>query len=328
VCMTLSTERLVKMKVSIRIAVILLIFLSVRSTRTNAQSDESGTLVMVARTTTGIVVSVDSAITTKDPVTLQTSVVRDPSRKLIDFAQYGACTIDAFTGESAHGNILANQAREWLKANPAAKGFEALNGILVVAATSWNSEHYVPSFLGVYPGDRRVGDLVSHIVCGDLIGNDFMIIQGDTTLAADGTASISRAVGIGASFELGGFFDYQMLLGLSDNKDAGPGAKSDLARAYPAVRQEMLSDPKVVQALKSFINEQKRTTDFMQQHRANPVMPPPALEQSQVQTLFAAAYKSVEENTRFVSAPNNVRLLSKCGRVSTTVEEKWTICNQ
>jgi hypothetical protein len=316
------------MKLSIRLGVIFLIFPCVLWTRANAQSDESGTLVMVARTTEEIVVSVDSAIATLDPTTQQTSVISDPSRKLIDVGMYGACTIDGFTGFSIHHNIISDKARAWLAANPSAVGFEALNGLLVIAAASWNSEGYLPNFAGMYAGGRHVGSNVSHIVCGDLIDKDFMIIEGDTILGSDGRASIGRGFGIAASFEFGGYFDYKTLLGLVDNAAAPPTATSDFIRAYPIIRQEMLADPHVIQALKSFINDLKRTTDFIHQHSTNPVMPPPALEQSQVQTLFAAAYKSVEDNTQFVVAPNSVRLLSKCGRVSTTVEQTWTRCKK
>lgn len=298
------------------------------SLHATAQSDESGTLVMVARTTSGIVVAVDSAITTQDPITGHKTVIKGQRRKLVDFGKYGACTIDAFTGYAEDGNIIADEARSWLKANPTAKGFEALNGILMVAGTSWNREHYSPGYMGTYPGNRRVGDLISHIVCGDLIGDDFMIIEGDTTVAADGTASIGRGFGIGASFEFGGFFEYPMLLGLINNIDAPPTSTAELVRIYPIIRADILSDPSVVSALQAFINDQKRITDIREKTVGQPVMPRPALIQSQVQTLFAAAYKSVEQNTQFVASPNNVRLLSKCGRIATTVEQPWPTCNK
>jgi hypothetical protein len=315
-------------KILARLVVILTFTLSVLSTRAISQSDESGTLVMVARTTSGIVVTVDSAITTRDPITHLPTVITDPTRKLVDFGEFGACTVDAFTGDAERGNIIADEARRWLRANPTARGFEALNGILVIAATSWNSEHYPMSYLGTYPANRRVGDTISHIVCGDLFGDNFMIIEADTTVAADGTASIGRGFGIGASFEFGGSFDYPTLLGLIDNKEAPPTATEEFRRIYPAVRQDILSDPSVVDALRAFIDEQKRTTDIREKTVGQPVMPKPALTQSQVQTLFAAAYKSVEQYTIFVGAPNNVRLLTKCGRFATTVEAPWPVCKQ
>jgi hypothetical protein len=313
--------------VSIRSAAIFTFTFVALSTRAVAQSDESGTLVMIARTNFGIVVAVDSAISTLDPKTHRPTVITDPSRKLIDLGKFGACTIDGFTGESDHGNILAFDARTWLTQHPSAKGADALIGILHVAKNSWDRERYFPDASGRYPGERRAGDPISDIMCGDLFNDGFGIIEAQTTVAHDGSAAVPTRVNrIGASFDLGGVLTYPILLGLIENKDAPSGFSRKLKPAYPAFRQGVLSDPKVVKSLQAFRNEQTRIERIYNPAAQTDTFPQSTLTQADVNTLFTAVYKNIERITKVVGPPNNVRLLSKCGRVNTTIEKTWPTC--
>jgi hypothetical protein len=60
----------------------------------NVSDDESGTLVMVARTNTAVIVSVDSAVHALGPNSLEIPGMADGGRKLISVGKNGACAID------------------------------------------------------------------------------------------------------------------------------------------------------------------------------------------------------------------------------------------
>jgi hypothetical protein len=292
-----------------------------------AQSDESGTLVMAARTTSGVVIAIDSAITYENQSHIQ-SVSIDGDRKLIDIGRSGACAIEGFTGNVRGGNDIAQEARIWLRANPKASGFEALTGILNVAVKSWDSEHYIRSFLGTFPGDRFVGADITHIMCGEIFDDGPGIIEANTTVAADGSAKPSRLLRIVGSFECLGYCDWPTLVGLIQNTDSPATATLDFQKVYPKVREDILSDPLAVKSLQAFIVEQKRTTKIYQNSGGKPVFPQSKLTQAQVKTLFTTFFESVERNTDGVAPPNNVRLITKCGRFSSTVGGTWRTCGR
>jgi site-specific recombinase XerC len=53
------------------------------------------------------------------------------------------------------------------------------------------------------------------------------------------------------------------------------------------------------------------------------------MTQSDVQALFASAFDAIEANMDDFAPPNNVRILSSCGRESTTLEAKpWPTCER
>jgi len=171
--------------------------------------------------------------------------------------------------------------------------------------------------------------LGAKICSNSLYSCEFGIIEADTSVADDGSAAIPlRVTRIKATFEFGGYFDYKKSLRTNQNKDAPFGSSSDFREIYPAVRQEILADPLAIKSLQAFIAEQKRTYEIYKKSGGTAVFPPSVLTQAQVKTLFTAVCKSVEENTKQVAAPNNVRLITKCGRFNSTVEGRWPICKR
>lgn len=152
------------------------------SASTFAQSDESGTLVMVARTPDGIVLAVDSAITVHGIPTT------NGRRKLIDVGQYGACAIEGWSGNQESGDDLSEKVRSWLRANPGVSGMDAIKGIQNIAVASWNSEGYK---IGQLPLNRTVGVDITNILCGDMLSTGPAILEVQTRVGSDGSAKPS-----------------------------------------------------------------------------------------------------------------------------------------
>src|SRR5271156_5311940 len=78
-------------------------------------SDESGTLVMVARTADAVILSVDSAITRREGV--RVTYLTDGDRKLIKVGEKSACAIEKFLGENKDDLDVTGALRKWVQAN-------------------------------------------------------------------------------------------------------------------------------------------------------------------------------------------------------------------
>jgi hypothetical protein len=310
------------MKLFVKSTAILALSFFLGSALAVAQSDESGTLVMAARTPDGVVLAVDSAVTNNGVPTV------NGHRKLVDVGQSGACAIAGFVGNEEHGNDISQTVRSWLKANPDVSGMAAISGILKIATKSWDSEHYS---LGHLPDNRQPGDDITGIICADQLPDGPAILEAHTNVATNGSAQSYEPFKVFGSFECNGFCTYDTIVGLIKNPNPPQPATSKIEsrETYPKIRKDILSNPLAYKAVQAFIAEQKRTDELRRETGGRPSFPfISTLDQAQVKILFVAYFKSVERYTKHVAPPNVVRLIRACGRFNSTVEGPWPTCKQ
>src|ERR1700677_5294381 len=83
----------VPLRLSVKSRVVLGFVLILTSTLAAAQSDETGTLAMAARTPSTVVIAIDSAVTHENRESQPETVSIHNDRKLIDVGETSACAI-------------------------------------------------------------------------------------------------------------------------------------------------------------------------------------------------------------------------------------------
>ena len=312
-----------QMRKSVRASVMTFIAALIFATDAVSQppSDESGTLVMIARTSSEIIISVDSKITHLNFQGPQAPSFKeiDGDRKLFNVGMNGACAIDGYLGDSAQD--VSAYIREWLKKNPSVGVQEGLESLLKAAATTWNDHHYdqSPAFL---PDKRQVGDHVTFLTCGDWVDGHPTIFRGTTYVAPDATAAWKLLPPeSGDIFYISGLkfshpkdFDRFLLYGFAEPEFEEPRAELKKDQNFmEADKERFIADNRIAYALL------KDPSTYV----------PSTWEESSAKRLFVAVF-AVFEKKPFdddVAPPNNVRLIGACGRLETTLErEIWPAC--
>jgi len=287
--------------------------------QTTKGSDETGTLVMAGRTSSGVVISIDSAIDESGRVLI------DGSRKLIDVGTRSACSIDGFSGHAATGNNLGRDLRDWVHAHPRTNATEALISLLKLAVNSWDKEHYPPYAM---PQGRKPGDIITTIVCGDEFSDGPGILVGATKVALDSTAVVGEMARTPTPMYVGGVFPTtDIFLGLVQRGNIPEGVHSQFIKTYKAAYKDLNADKSAMGALQEILVVESAMRDESEKSFIKPYYPPSILAQANLKVLFTAVYKTIEANTREVARPNQVRLITNCGRFATTVEANWKTCN-
>jgi hypothetical protein len=265
-----------------------------------------------------VVISIDSAIDESGTISI------DGSRKLIDVGTRSACAIEGFSGNAFTGNNLGRDIRDWVRAHPGVNAAQAISSILRVAANSWNKEHYHE-----FPQGRKVGDLITTIVCGDEYSDGLGILIAATKIAPDGKAVVVPVERILSPMYVGGAFPTtDIFLGLILKRQIPPDLSSHFRKTYEAVYKDIRGDTSAMDALNATLTAENEMHNESETSFIKPFYPPSPLAQANLKTLFAAVYKSVEANTNTVARPNQVRLITKCGRFATSVEATWRTCKE
>jgi hypothetical protein len=201
----------------------------------------------------------------------------------------------------------------------------ALDDLLNAAAGRWNSSHYQ---LGDLPKNRKIGDEITRLICGEMIQGQPMIFEGQTYVNSDGTASEFRWYHrFGGTVYVEGVLSttsFNVILTGSDKAihDTLPNTTDlDFSR-FMAFREDVRANASAMGAINLWSKSATSapTDEFY---------PAPPWSQLTVQNLFAVVFRSIEKNFSEVAAPpNNVRIISACGRKSSTVEtaEPWPLC--
>lgn len=102
--------------------------------------------------------------------------------------------------------------------------------------------------------------------------------------------------------------------------------RSKLNDGDVAVREDIRADPSAMSAFEAMQTADREAPTTSNNFNAPYV--PPTWTQTSVQMLFSPVYASVEQHfDAIVGPPNNVRLITSCGRFATTVETKlWPTC--
>jgi hypothetical protein len=311
-------------------AVGLLVGANLSAQAKNSSDVESGTLVMIARTKSAVIVSVDSRIDTDAGFLRPPSLWTDGTRKLVDVGERGACGLDGWIGDEKLDLAPAVSLRTWAKNHPNEGPAVGIDNLLKVSAATWNQ-------LGAKPGEplpknRQVNSVITTLLCGDFVNGHPVIVRGETFVNPDFTAGFRiLPPGMGDVLYVDGTVGNRMFRVLLTNPpklelvlDRRPDLPKD---KYRKVRNDMLLN---LPAMASFIATESGgdhgQIDSPNEDGSNAYIES-TWTQSSAQDLFRAFYKSVEQNFAEVGPPNNVRIITSCCRLSTTVEANpWPTC--
>ena len=274
--------------------------------------DESGTLVIAARTDSFVVIAADSLITkTASGSDSQTTLTTDPNRKLVEIGPSGACAIDGYTGFQAEHENVANDLREWTHRYPRLGPATAMGTLLHVAASTWNKRNF--NIADILPNGRRVGAGITFLTCGDWVNGAPVIVRGATFVLPTfraGTQILGEL--FNDRFYVGGVLDTECL-----HRDAADGKENciPVTSSYQSVYDVAIRDTKEDAAS----NEALRSWSGAV---------PSTWSQASVMALIRGLYISVERlKPTVVGPPNNVRVIRSCGRITTVTESLiWPPC--
>lgn len=309
---------------SLKFFIVFAAFLNCLSIPAHAQSVptvESGTLIMVARTKSAVVISVDSQINTKlgvsDPV-LHSS---DGERKIVDVGTTGACAISGWLGNPLATINVASSMRAWVKKNPTEGPTEAIGHLLEQAARTWDREAIEPGHS--LPMDRLIGSDITTLICGDVVNGQPVIVKGKTFVQIDYSAGASRLVtnparilyvdGVLKTNEL-------PILIMGDSSSVQRQISSVYTPALIQISKDLQSNTSAINAFKIYqMVERSGVQSALNESKWTP---------KTVRALFKPVFETVEcHMSSEVGPPNNVRIISACGRVATTVEnDSWPLC--
>lgn len=130
-----------------------------------AQGDESGTLIVAAKTSDGALLAVDGRVTRTLANGALVYITR-PEDKLVYLPGKGACAIDGWLGWVDKNLSVADSLRLVAKQNGASNIEELFQKFLAEDERVWEQAQYID---GHYPNGRRTGDLINDLSC---VGND------------------------------------------------------------------------------------------------------------------------------------------------------------
>jgi hypothetical protein len=290
-------------------------------------SDESGTLVMVARSKSAVVLSVDSKVTHLKPLPGFPDIPIDPNdieRKIVDVGQHGACAIDGYLGSREPHKDVAEALREWIRANPKTEVREGISDLLEAAADAGDRQKYSPDEL---PQGRKRGYRITLLVCGDFFDGHPAIIRGETYVAEDGSAGQRLLTPeMGDIFYVAGPFETGYFIALMTSPETvGQVTHSQTFPSDFKISADFRSSASAATALEAW-----RAADIQIRAGANSSSSLDALptwSESVIKDLFVPVFTSVESHLQEVAPPNHVRLITVCGRFVTTLEaERWPSC--
>lgn len=277
----------------------------------NIPADESGTLVMVARTRAAIIISADSEVHSSDGVSYFPTLRSEGRRKLVNVGKTGACAIDGWLGDEVANIDVAISLRNWVKSHPTAGPVEAINDLLRVAAGTWDREGYLPGQI-----TRKIGKDITTLTCGDIVSGQPVIVKGQTYLRNDYSAEYKKLdLDPGAVLYVDGVIQTSELRTLILGVVA-----SDNSQALIQINEDLRFDTQAVNAFK--ISKDVEMVGPQSSEYDNAWTP------KTVRQLFNPVFETVERNmSENVGPPNNVRIITSCGRMITTVEaDPWPTC--
>lgn len=165
-------------------------------------SDESGTLILIARTKQFVVISVDSKITQSAEVSVFSKQRRpiNPERKLIDVGLNSACVLDGNLGIEGDRSDISASIRDWLSSHPSVEADEGFEDILRVSAEAWNNRKFQRG--QSLPQERRENSFITRVQCAGASRGRTYIVRSETLVNADFTARYRVLSPIGERYVL------------------------------------------------------------------------------------------------------------------------------
>jgi hypothetical protein len=286
-------------------------------------SAQSGTLVMVGKISDAVIVSVDSKLTGVIPlppfVTPMTPI--DADRKLVDIGTHSACAINGNLGTNKNGYDVSAALRAWVAENPTKEAYEAIESLLEATEVGWNSMHYPVSHM---PNNRKLNEAITTLTCGDFVDGHPVIVRGETFAKSDGFGGQVADYRILPS-ERGDLLYVDGIIHPTKNFEIlmnppNPHPQSNLINAHDL--DELLLDLQS-KAIKTAFDEWRKADNDV--HGVAGATS--SWSKSSVQDLFIGVFSSIEHYfPEHVGEPNQVRIITACGRFTSTVEETWRSC--
>jgi hypothetical protein len=275
---------------------------------------------MAARTESAAIIAVDSKISSKNSRPIA------GERKLVDVGDRSACAIEGFLGYGDAPELDVSEVlRQWVRDHPKREADDALDDLLKAAAGRWDNGRYP---LGHLPQDRQVGKGITVLVCAEMIRGRPWIFRGETYVNSDGTAGEHRFYPIfGGTLYVQGVFNTTSFNVVFTGSDKA--IHETLPNATDIEISQLMAIRKDVRANSSAMNAIELWSGAATSAPKNAYYPAPPWRQPTVKNLFGVVFNSVEKNLPdIVGPPNNVRIISACGRKSSTVEtaEPWPLC--
>jgi hypothetical protein len=309
--------------------VLLLTFASACNSQSHIEaSDESGTLVILARTATAVVVTVDSKVlssTGGSPYRVPEPI--DLSRKLVDVGDLSSCAISGNLGIKGDVSDVSLALRAWVQEHPHIEADNAIGGLMSASAEAWNSRHF--QFGDTVP--RQIGEIITSILCGGFSGGKAFIVRGQTVLNSDLTAHTEQLDSYGSdSFYVEGALYTAFLFHLVSNsygwnpKFIVPEEEVELTRS---VLKEIKTNSSTSKAFELWRANDQTCIDTHQALKGLHCAAPKWTE-NQVKTLISQIFRVVEaQDSEHVGRPNNARIIKACGRLIAEVEApSWDVC--
>jgi hypothetical protein len=309
------------------------------------EGDESGTLIMASRTSDAVVVSADSKISHNGRENYPTNPT-DGQRKLVDVGDKSGCAIAGFLGQNTPNLDVASALRSWVENHPHVEAKEALNGLLEAAAKAWDRESYPLAELAHQ--HRRVGSSITKLLCGSFIDGAPYIVRGETLVKLKEDDPSSQVADQRTLSPLGadllyieGEIDTKNLVYIIQNPSQLLARFPELLNRHPElsdfifdVNRDINSNADAMEAFEkwqvpdNFVKDAGKNMELNNGPMTNQV-PSLSWNQSDIKTLFAALYSTVEHYSSEVGSPNNLRVIHPCGRLSGTVDaSEWPTCPQ
>jgi hypothetical protein len=313
------------------LAIVFISFSAAKAQIVDEKSDESGTLVLVARTKTSVVVSVDSKITQSSEVSSYLRQKRpiNPRRKLIDVGDRSACALSGNLGIENEESDVSISLRNWVFKHPHIEANKGLSGLLSAAAEAWNRRKFKPS--DPLPNRRKPGYPITNVFCGGFANGKIFIVRGRTVVDINSSARFEDIPPYaGDLLYLEGVLATGVFLPIVVDPKRHPNTTPQDLKLHQDVIQDIRSNVGANNALSAWYENSFQAEICRRQQGSEyaPNCPPPRWLISQVKDLFTALFESVERRVPIeVASPNNARVIEACGRFPTTVEAKhWDFC--
>jgi hypothetical protein len=282
-------------------------------------ADESGTLVIVARTANAVIVGVDSKITPHNPTAALPAIpatLVSGDRKLVNVGELSACALDGNLGANEVDRDMSASLRLWTTAHPKTEAREAIDALLHAAAKAWDNHGYTLDDLAAQTPPRKLDSKITTLTCGEFFDGHPIILVGETVVKAGGPSGqhaetntfeeeVKTVLYMGGAFPTAHYFT--TLIGAPTFLRGIDGWETN--DSDRAVRQDIGANTTAMAALFKWY-----TT-------------PSTLTTADLKDLLVPTFASVEKHFSEVGTPNNVRILTAYGRSETTVEGDWPTCS-
>jgi hypothetical protein len=296
-----------------------------QSVRSQTGSEESGTVVIVAKTNSVVVVSVDSRTT--EMIAGGGTVPRDqPDRKIVNVGKTGACAIDGHLGteerfEKHPGTDISQLMHTWVLDHPEIAPREAIGPLLQLAVDAWEAEKEYK----IYVVPRIIGEPITVLTCGDYEANKPIIVRGHTEEASMDVpvVKIDDPVGGDLLYVTMGFRDSP----LEDSPNLFVWTATNIRQVDPRRSS-------AARLIRKIDEDEKAQSAFYAWQGANSKNDGAGWTQDQIKILFTRIFYLTETEgalgPNFSSAgigpPNNARVITQCGRRTTTVDgDDWPV---